>query len=81
MKSAGKEGTLNGSLQELHIYVLLVAPLGAGHMAHQAQTSVRAELPYGKLPTTRVRRRISQFSRSMTSLVRMRVQCSLGKSQ
>ena len=32
----------------------------------RAQTSMRAELPSGKLPTTRVRRRISRFSRSMT---------------
>ena len=47
----------------------------------RAQTSMRAELPSGKLPTTRVRRRISRFSRSMTLLVRMRVQCSPGKSQ
>ena len=47
----------------------------------RAQTSMRAELPSGKLPTTRVRRRIYRFSRSMTLLVRMRVQCSLGKSQ
>ena len=41
-----------------------------------AQTSIRAELPSGKVPTTRVRRRISRFSRSITLLVRMRVQCS-----
>ena len=47
----------------------------------RAQTSMRAELPSGKLPTTRVRRRISRFSRSITLLVRIRVQCSLGKSQ
>ena len=45
-----------------------------------AQTSIRAELPSGKLPTTRVRRRISRFSLSMTLLVRIRLQCSLGKS-
>ena len=32
----------------------------------RAQTSIRAELPSGKLPTTRVRRRISRFSLSMT---------------
>ena len=44
-------------------------------------TSIRAELPSGNVPTTRVRRRISRFSRSITLLVRMRVQCSLGKSQ
>ena len=46
-----------------------------------AQTSIRAEFPSGNVPTTRVLRRISQFSRSITLLVRMRVQCSLGKSQ
>ena len=42
-----------------------------------AQTSIRAELPSGNVPTTRVLRRISRFSRSITLLVRMRVQCSL----
>ena len=41
-----------------------------------AQTSIRAELPSGKVPTTRVRRRISRLSRSITLLVRIRVQCS-----
>ena len=33
MKSAGNGGVFNGSLQVLHIHVLLVAPLGASHMA------------------------------------------------
>ena len=47
----------------------------------RAQTSIRAEFPSGNVPTTRVRRQISRFSRSITLLVRMRVQCSLGKSQ
>ena len=47
----------------------------------RAQTSIRAEFPSGNVPTTRVLRRISRFSRSITLLVRMRVQCSLGKSQ
>ena len=47
----------------------------------RAQTSMRAELPSGKLPTTRVWRRISRLSLSMTLLVRMRIQCSLEKSQ
>ena len=46
----------------------------------RAQTSIRAEFPSGNVPTTRVLRRISRFSRSITLLVRMRVQCSLGKS-
>ena len=53
--------------------------LSAGELS--AQTSIRAELPSGNVPTTRVLRRISRFSRSITLLVRMRVQCSLGKSQ
>ena len=46
-----------------------------------AQTSISAEFPSGKAPTTRVLRRISRFIRSITLLVRIRVQCSLGKSQ
>ena len=33
VKSAGNGGILKGSLQMLHVHVLLVAPLGAGHMA------------------------------------------------
>ena len=47
MKSASNGGVLNGSLQVLHIHVLLVAPLGAGHMAqpgtdqHQSRVTVR----------------------------------------
>ena len=36
---------------------------------------------YADRQTLRVLRRISRFSRSITLLVRMRVQCSLGKSQ
>ena len=47
----------------------------------RAQTSIKAELPSGKQPTTLVLRRISRFSRSITLLVRIRVQCSEGKSQ
>ena len=33
VKSAGNGGILKGSLQVLHVHVLLVAPLSAGHMA------------------------------------------------
>ena len=33
MKSANNRGILKGSLQVLHIHVLLVAPLGTSHMA------------------------------------------------
>lgn len=42
-------------------------------------TSVRADLPSGKVPTTRVRLRISRFRRSIALLVRMRHQCSRGR--
>ena len=47
MKSASNGGILSGSLQMLHVHVLLVAPLGAGHMAqsgtdkHQGRVAVR----------------------------------------
>ena len=47
MKSASNGGILNGSLQMLHVHVLLVAPLGAGHMAqpgtdqHKCRVTVR----------------------------------------
>ena len=47
MKSTGNGGILKGSLQMLHVHVLLVAPLGAGHMAqsgadqHEGGVAVR----------------------------------------
>ena len=47
MKSASNGGILNGSLQMLHVHVLLVAPLGTSHMAqpgtdqHQGRVAVR----------------------------------------
>ncbi len=47
MKSASNGDVLHGSLQVLHIHVLLVAPLGAGHMAqpgadkHEGRVAVR----------------------------------------
>ena len=47
----------------------------------RAQASIRAALPSGKLPATRVRRRFSRFNPSMAWLVRIRVRRSLGKSQ
>ena len=43
-----------------------------------AVTSMRADLPSGKVPTTRVRLRISRFSRSMALLVLTLRQCSRG---
>lgn len=47
MKSAGNGGTVEGSLQMLHVHILLVAPLGAGHMAepgtdqHEGRVAIR----------------------------------------
>ena len=47
MKSASNGGILNGSLQVLHVHVLLVAPLSTSHMAqpgtdqHQSRVAVR----------------------------------------
>ena len=47
MKSASNGDVLNGSLQVLHVHVLLVALLGAGHMAqpgtnqHKGSVAVR----------------------------------------
>ena len=47
MKSASNGGILNGSLQVLHVHVLLVAPLGTSHMAepgtdqHKCRVAVR----------------------------------------
>ena len=47
MKSVSNGGVLNGSRQVLHVHVLLVAPLGAGHMAqpgtnqHKGRVAVR----------------------------------------
>ncbi len=42
-----------------------------------AQTSMSAEFPSGKQPTTRVRLRISRLSLSITLLVRMQLYCFL----
>ena len=50
MKSASNGDVLNSSLQVLHVHVLLGSPLGTSHIV---QTSFGAELPSGKLPTTR----------------------------
>lgn len=63
----------------IFIYFLLLHWRNPATWRSRAQTSMRAELPSGKQPTTLVRRRISRLRRSMTLLVRMRVQCSLGK--
>lgn len=44
----------------------------------RAQTSMSALFPFGKLPTTRVRRLISRLSRSIMLFVRMRLRCPAG---
>ena len=47
MKSASNGDVLNGSLQVLHVHVLLITPLGTGHMAqpgtdqHEGRVTVR----------------------------------------
>ena len=52
MKSASNGGIFKGGLQVLHVHVLLVAPLGAGHMAqpgtdqHQSRVAVRETAYY-----------------------------------
>ena len=45
------------------------------------QPSIREQFPLGIVLAARVRRQISQYSRSITLLVRMRIQYLLGKSQ
>ena len=50
----------------MFIYFLL-SQLSTSYIAQPAQTSMRAEFSSGKLPTTRVRCRISRLSLSMTS--------------
>ena len=81
MKSAVNGGVVQSCLQMLHVHVFLAATLGARHMAepgadqHQGGVAVR-ECPHHAGPAA-----------DLTVLpldhvvVRMRVQCSLGKSQ
>ena len=75
-----KGGIAESGLQMPHVHVLLVTPLGACDMAqagadeHQGGVAIREG-------THDLRLRISRFRRSMTLFVRIRVQCSGGKSQ
>ena len=55
------------------------APIEDLNEVARAVTSMSAEWPSGKLPTTRVRRRISRMIRSMGLFVRMLRQCSRGQ--
>ena len=45
MKSVGNGGILKGSLQVLHVHILLVAPLGAGHMAQSGADQHEGGVP------------------------------------
>lgn len=64
----------------LHIHVFLVPCWVSATWRNLTQTSIRVEFLSENLPVTRGLRRISQFSRSITLLLRAHVQCS-GKSQ
>lgn len=52
MKSASNGDVLDGSLQVLHVHVLLISPLGASHMAqpgtdqHQSRVAIRETAHY-----------------------------------
>lgn len=56
---------IEASSKAASIYVLSVAPLDTGHMAEPGANQHRAELPPGKVSTTRVRR-ISRLRHSIT---------------
>ena len=56
------------------------APLGSGNMTQSGAYQHQSRMAIGKVPTTRVLRRISRFRRSMALLVRIFCQCSGGKS-
>ena len=65
----GQPATEPFSKADSKYFICFFAPLCTAAWRSLAQTSIRVELPSRKVPTTRVRRRISQFSRSMTLLV------------
>ena len=79
MKSASNGGVLKGRLQVLHVHVLLVAPLGAGHMVqpgtdqHESRMAVR-ETAYHTSAAADLTVQLS-----ITLLVRMRVPVLAGK--
>ena len=50
MKSASNGDVLNGSLQVHHVHVLLVAPLGAGHMAQPGTDQHEGGIAVRKTP-------------------------------
>ena len=50
MKSAGNEGVVQSRLQVLHIHVLLVAPLGACHVAESGADQHQGGVPIRERP-------------------------------
>ena len=60
---------------------IFLSPFCSGNMAESSRaTSIRAEFPSGKLPTTRVRLRISRMILSSGLLVFILIQCCSGKN-
>ena len=70
------EGSLKAASRCLMFIYFLLPHWVPATWRRRAQTSIRAELPSGKVPTTLVRLRISRFRRSLTLFVRIRGQCS-----
>ena len=81
LKSAGNGNVIHDRFQVLRVHVILVAPLGARHMAKPRADQHQGGISIGERPHHASPAAISRFSRSITLLVRIRVQCSLGKSQ
>ena len=50
MKSAGNGNVFQSRLQVLHIHVLFVAPLGAGHMAQPGADQHQSGVAIGECP-------------------------------
>ena len=50
MKSAGNRGVVHDRLQVLHVHVLLVAPLGARHVAQPCADQHQGGVAIGECP-------------------------------
>ena len=64
----------------VNIHVVF-SPLNPAYIAQLITAQHQSEVVFEKLSTTHVRWRISQFSLSITLLLRMQVQCLMEKSQ
>lgn len=70
--SSGNSDVAGNGLHAFHVHRhFLFAPLPACDMVKASSNEHQAKLPSGKAPTTRVRRRIPRFRRSMALLVRI----------